>query len=86
MDQTSQFSSKLVPLSLNEFGTHLIKSSIDDNKNLSTIDKSNYLRNLLESNGYSTIVGLSLINKLIKIVRYLLLPDHITKHKLNKYI
>ena len=36
------------------------KSSIDDNKNLSTIDKFNYLRNLLESNAYSTIAGLSL--------------------------
>ena len=36
------------------------KSSIDDNKNLSTIDKFNYLKNLLESNAYSTIAGLSL--------------------------
>ena len=36
------------------------KSSIDDNKNLSTIHKSNYLKNLLESNAYSTIAGLSL--------------------------
>ena len=36
------------------------KSSIDDNKNLSTTDKFNYLRNLLESNAHSTIAGLSL--------------------------
>ena len=36
------------------------KFSIDDNKNLSTIDKFNYLKNLLESNAYSTIAGLSL--------------------------
>ena len=36
------------------------KSSIDDNKNLPTIDKFNYLKNLLESNAYSTIAGLSL--------------------------
>ena len=36
------------------------KSSIDDNKNLSTTDKFNCLRNLLESNAYSTIAGLSL--------------------------
>ena len=36
------------------------KSSIDDNKNLSTIDKFNCLKNLLESNAYSTIAGFSL--------------------------
>ena len=36
------------------------KSSIDVNKNLSTIDKFNYLKNLLETNAYSTIAGLSL--------------------------
>ena len=36
------------------------KSSIDSNKNLSTIDKLNYLKNLLESNAYSTIATLLL--------------------------
>ena len=36
------------------------KSLIVDNKNLSTIDKLNYLKNLLESNAYSTIAGLLL--------------------------
>ena len=36
------------------------KSSIDESKNLSTIDKFNYLKNLLETNAYSIIAGLSL--------------------------
>ena len=35
-------------------------SSIDDNKNFSMTDKFNRLRNLLESNAYSTKAGLSL--------------------------